>query len=84
VRQFLSIGLDEDTPHHVRSRTRRLIAAEMHQRIFAWLLERLAQGGLIKARPLEWTRPRWKPTPRCSRWPSSIRGKLQRISEVSG
>ena len=45
LRQFLSIGLDEKTPDHVTiSRTRRLIDGETHQRIFTWVLERLAQG----------------------------------------
>lgn len=52
-RQFLSIGLDEQTPDHVTiSRTRRLIGSETHQRIFTWVLERLAQGGLIKGRTI--------------------------------
>jgi transposase len=53
LRQFLSIGLDEQTPDHVTiSRTRRLIGAETHQRVFAWVLERLAQGGLIKGKTI--------------------------------
>jgi transposase len=53
LRQFLSIGLDETTPDHVTiSRTRRLIGAETHQRIFTWVLERLAQGGLIKGKTI--------------------------------
>jgi hypothetical protein len=51
LRQFLAIGLDEQTPDHVTiSRTRRLIGAEIHQRIFTWVLERLAQGGLVKSK----------------------------------
>ncbi|HEY6373575.1 MAG TPA: transposase [Candidatus Sulfotelmatobacter sp.] len=53
LRQFLSIGLDEKTPDHVTiSRTRRLIEGETHQRIFTWVLERLAQGGLIKGKTM--------------------------------
>jgi transposase len=53
LRQFLGIGLDERTPDHVTiSRTRRLIDAETHQRIFLWVLERLAQGGLIKGKTI--------------------------------
>src|SRR5580765_709209 len=53
LRQFLSIGLDEKTPDHVTiSRTRRLIDGETHQRIFTWVLERLAQGGLIKGKTI--------------------------------
>src|SRR5271155_2795793 len=53
LRQFLSIGLDERTPDHVTiSRTRRLIDAETHQRIFTWMLEQLAQAGLIKGKTI--------------------------------
>ena len=53
LRQFLSIGLDEKTPDHVTiSRTRRLIDGETHQGIFAWVLERLAQSGLIKGKTI--------------------------------
>src|SRR5271154_2389420 len=53
LRQFLSIGLDEKTPDHVTiSRTRRLIDAETHQRIFNWVLERLAQSGLLKGKTI--------------------------------
>ena len=53
LRRFLSLGLDQNTPDHVTiSRTRRLIDAETHQRIFAWVLERLAQGGLVKGKTI--------------------------------
>src|SRR5713101_7406281 len=53
LRQFLSIGLDEKTPDHVTiSRTRRLLAGETHQRVFTWVLERLAQGGLIQGKTI--------------------------------
>jgi transposase len=53
LRQFLSIGLDERTPDHVTiSRTRRLIDGETHQQIFTWVLERLAQAGLIQGRTI--------------------------------
>ena len=53
LRQFLSIGLDESTPDHVTiSRTRRLIDADTHQRIFSWVLEQLALSGLIKGKTI--------------------------------
>jgi transposase len=53
LRQFLSIALDEKTPDHVTiSRTRRLIDAANHQQIFSWVLERLAQAGLIKGKTI--------------------------------
>jgi len=53
LRQFLSTGLDEMTPDHVTiSRTRRLIDGETHQRIFTWVLQRLAQAGLIQGKTI--------------------------------
>ena len=53
LRQFLSIGLDEQTPDHVTiSRTRRLIHAATHQRIFSFVLEQLAQAGLVKGKTI--------------------------------
>jgi transposase len=53
LRQFLCIGLDENTPDHVTiSRTRRLIDGETHQLIFSWVLERLAQDGLVKGKTI--------------------------------
>lgn len=53
LRQFLSIGLDEKTPDHVTiSRTRRLIKAATHQRIFSFVLEQLARAGLIKGKTI--------------------------------
>ncbi len=53
LRQFLSIGLDENTPDHVTiSRTRRLLNGDTHQRIFTWVLQRLAQGGLIRGKTI--------------------------------
>lgn len=63
LRQFLSIGLDEKTPDHVTiSRTRRLIDAETHQRIFSFVLERLAQTGLIKGKTIGVDSTTLKPT----------------------
>ena len=53
LRQFLTTGLDEKTPDHVTiSRTRRLIDAATHQLIFGWVLERLAENGLIKGKTI--------------------------------
>src|SRR5271156_103170 len=51
LREYLSIGLDERTPDHVTvSRTRRLIDAAVHQEIFGWVLEQIAQAGLVKGK----------------------------------
>src|SRR5215213_8670064 len=51
LRQFLRIGLDEETPNHSTiSRTRRLIDVETHRKVFLWVLGVLADRGLLKGR----------------------------------
>lgn len=53
LRQFLGYGIDENTPDHVTiSRTRRLLEAGTHKLIFDWILEQLAQAGLIKGKTM--------------------------------
>src|ERR1700694_1039694 len=53
LREFLGYGIDESTPDHVTiSRTRRLIEAETHQKVFSWVLEQLAQAGLVKGKTM--------------------------------
>ena len=47
------MGLDERGPDHSTiSRTRRLIDVETHREVFAWVLERLAQAGLVKGKTI--------------------------------
>ena len=49
LRRFLAIELDESTPDHSTiSRTRRLIDVETHRQVFTWVLQLLAQQGLLK------------------------------------
>src|SRR5262252_6221186 len=49
LRSFLNVGLDEMPPDHSTiSRTRRLIDMETHQAVFRWVLELLAEKGLLK------------------------------------
>lgn len=51
VRGFLGLGLEERGPDHSTiSRTRRLIDVETHQEVFGWVLECLAQAGLVKGK----------------------------------
>lgn len=51
VRSFLNLGLEERGPDHSTiSRTRRLIDVETHQEVFGWVLERLAEAGLVKGK----------------------------------
>src|SRR5688572_26851980 len=51
LRQFLQIGLDENTPDHSTiSRTRRLIDIETHRKVFGWVLGVLADRGLLKGK----------------------------------
>jgi transposase len=49
LRRFVGIGLDENTPDHSTiSRTRRLIDVDTHSEVFTWVLEVLADRGLLK------------------------------------
>ena len=51
LRQFLRIGLDENTPDHSTiSRTRRLIDVETHRAVFRWILGVIADRGLLKGK----------------------------------
>jgi transposase len=51
LRRFLGVGLDEMPPDHSTiSRTRRLIDVETHQAVFRWVLELLAEKGLLKGK----------------------------------
>jgi transposase len=53
LRSFLGVGLDEMPPDHSTiSRTRRLIDVETHQAVFGWVLELLAEQGLLKGKRL--------------------------------
>ncbi len=53
LRQFLDLELPEAPPDHSTiSRTRRLIDVETHREIFTWMLERLAEAGLVKGKTI--------------------------------
>jgi transposase len=48
IRSFLGLAVEEAAPDHSTiSRTRRLIDVETHQRVFTWVLERVASEGLL-------------------------------------
>ena len=49
IRSFLELELQEPTPDHSTiSRTRRRIDLETHRAVFTWVLQRLADAGLVK------------------------------------
>jgi len=51
VRDFLGLVLPEAPPDHSTiSRTRRLIDVETHEAVFTWMLQRLAEAGLVKGK----------------------------------
>ena len=51
LRRFLELELDDDSPDHSTiSRTRRLIDMETHAAVFGWVLELLAEKGLLKGK----------------------------------
>src|SRR5207342_3708433 len=53
LRQFLGLELHEAPPDHSTvSRTRRLIDLETHQAVFTWVLQRLADAGLVTGKTI--------------------------------
>src|SRR5438874_1279966 len=53
IRAFLRIALDETVPDHSTiSRTRRLIDIKTQCLVFVWLLEILAEHGLLRAQTI--------------------------------
>ena len=49
LREFLRLGERESVPDHSwLSRTRSRLPLEVHDQVFTWVLERLAEHGLIK------------------------------------
>jgi transposase len=51
LREFLGLVLPEAPPDHSAiSRTRRLIDLETHEAVFTWMLQRLANAGLVKGK----------------------------------
>ena len=49
LREFLRLGLSEPVPDHSwLSRTRSRLPLEVHEAVFAWVLERLTEHGLVK------------------------------------
>src|SRR6266702_3929116 len=53
LRNFLGVGLNEMPPDHSTiSRTGRLIDVETHRAVFGWVLELLAEKGLLKGKTM--------------------------------
>jgi transposase len=53
LRHFLGLELPEAPPDHSTiSRTRRLIDLETHRAVFTWILQRLADAGLVKGQTI--------------------------------
>lgn len=51
LRRFIGITMSDNPPDHSTiSRTRRRLDVEVHEQVFAWVLERLAEAKLIKGR----------------------------------
>jgi hypothetical protein len=51
LREFLGLVLPEAPPDHSTiSRTRRLVDLETHEAVFTWMLQRLADAGLVKGK----------------------------------
>jgi len=54
LREFLGLVLPDAPPDHSTiSRTRRLIDLETHEAVFTWMLQRLADAGLVKGKTVD-------------------------------
>ena len=54
LRSFLDLAVTEAAPDHsTLSRTRRLIDVETHVAVFTWVLERLADAGLVRGKTVQ-------------------------------
>jgi transposase len=52
LREFLRLGERDPVPDHSwLSRTRGRLPLEVHDKVFIWVLKRLAEHGLIKSLP---------------------------------
>ena len=53
LRTFLGYGITESTPDHsTQSKTRKRLSAELHKRVFNWLLRLLKAAGLLRGKTL--------------------------------
>jgi transposase len=53
LRNFLGLAITDGSPDHSTvSRTRRLIDLETHQSVFTWVLQRIADAGLLKGKTI--------------------------------
>jgi len=53
LREFLGFGLEKAPPDHsTLSRTRKRLSVEAHAEVFCWVLERLAESGLLRGKTL--------------------------------
>ena len=53
LRTFLGYGITESTPDHsTLSKTRKRLSAELHKRVFNWLLRLLKAAGLLRGKTL--------------------------------
>src|SRR5580698_10941520 len=68
IRDFVGIPLNEGAPDHTTiSRTRRLIDVETHRQVFGWILNLLADGGLVKGKRIGIDATTLEPMRRCAR-----------------
>jgi hypothetical protein len=60
-----------------------LIDLETHEAVLTWILQRLADAGLVKGKPWASTRPRWKRMGRCAASCGATRAKVIATSSPS-
>ena len=85
LREFLRLTTTEPVPDHSwLSKTRSRLPLEVHEAVFAWVLQRLTDHGLITGGRIGVDASPWKPMRRCARSCGARPGKaIGRCSSVS-
>jgi transposase len=89
LREFIGLVLPEAPPDHSTiSRTRRLIDLETHEAVFSWMLQRLADAGLVKGKTVGIDATRSKRMRRygasCGATLESYQDFLTKLAQASG
>jgi hypothetical protein len=68
LRDFLRLENREKVPDHSwLSKTRGRLPHEIHEKVFGWVLQLVAEQGLVQGKRSASMPRRWRPMPRCAR-----------------
>ena len=68
LRDFLRLENREKVPDHSwLSKTRGRLPHEIHEKVFGWVLQLVAEQGLVQGKRIGVDASSWRPMPRCAR-----------------